>query len=128
MIDEDGVLVRFAHLEDGEWLFKPRELRPEKKLFAAVLEDAWKCFEENVASTNIKRQLICNEARFWFGDRSTHWIFAFENVCYILDISPDPIRRQVNRIDQRACATLRQGLIPEVRDGGLPASTGRPAH
>lgn len=66
---------------------------PEMRLIAAVLEDAIDCYLK-YSSVNTRRgKRIFGEAEQWIFGQDDDGFFGFENICEMLKIEPDYIRR-----------------------------------
>jgi len=72
---------------------------PEMRLIA-VLEDAMNCYLKYYSSRTRRGKRICNEAAQWIFSRDDDWLFGFDNICEMLKIDPDYIRRILRRITQ----------------------------
>jgi hypothetical protein len=59
-------------------------LDPERVLMLAVLQDAVVCFQENLAATCKRKQVMHVEAEEWILDTDNSYLFSFENVCETL--------------------------------------------
>jgi len=74
---------------------------PEVRLVAALLKDGIDCY---IKSLSVKprrgRKSLANEAEEWIFSKDEEWPFSFENVCQILKIEPDYIRRILLRYKQ----------------------------
>jgi hypothetical protein len=77
-------------------------LEPEKALLLAVLDDAVRCFQDNLLSQNKKKQLLFDEARDWLFSDDSSWVFSFVSICALLGLDPDYIRRGLRRWQERA--------------------------
>jgi hypothetical protein len=77
---------------------------PEIKLIAAVLEDAIDCYVKNLGAKTRRGKRICNEAEEWIFGQNDDWIFSFENICEMLKLEPNYIRRILLR--------HKQGCLP----------------
>ena len=66
---------------------------PETKLIAAVLEDAIGCYLKYCSAKTRRGKRIFTEAAQWIFDRDEDWLFGFENICEMLKLDPDYIRR-----------------------------------
>jgi hypothetical protein len=78
---------------------------PERNLMLAVLEDAIRCYlgyRDGDPST--MSRLLFADARDWINSPSRYSIFAFRNLCEIIGINPDALKRELNR--------LRRGTSP----------------
>jgi hypothetical protein len=73
---------------------------PEMRLIAAVLEDAISCYLKYYSSRTRRGKRICNEAAQWIFSRDDDWLFGFDNICEMLKIDPDYIRRILRQITQ----------------------------
>jgi hypothetical protein len=52
-------------------------LEGERALLLAVLEDGVGCFQDNVLPRNRKKQMLLEEAREWFFNDDSDWLFSF---------------------------------------------------
>lgn len=68
-------------------------LEGEKRLILSVLEDAIECFMKCMDSATNKGQRLYREADEWIALEDKHWVFSFDNVCDMLDINPEYMRR-----------------------------------
>lgn len=66
---------------------------PEIKLIAAVLKDAIDCYLKYESVKTRRGKRIFNEAAQWIFSRQEDWLFSFDNICEMLKIDPDYIRR-----------------------------------
>lgn len=66
--------------------------RGEKRLMLAVLEEAVATFQRHIDARNRSGQRIFQEAQEWILSPDADWPFAFENICYALDIEPEFLR------------------------------------
>jgi transcription initiation factor TFIIIB Brf1 subunit/transcription initiation factor TFIIB len=73
---------------------------PEMRLIAAVLEDAIACYLKYYGAHTRRGKRICNEAAQWIFSREDDWLFGFDNICEMLRIDPDYIRRILRQITQ----------------------------
>ena len=79
---------------DNRWISEP-----ERNLMLAVLEDAIGCFlNYRDGDRNARNRLLYADARDWINSRSRYSIFAFRNLCEIVGINPDALKRQLHRI------------------------------
>lgn len=74
--------------------FRRREyLEPEKALLLAVLEDAVDCFLEYHAAEDRIGKARFQEAEEWIMQSGDAWFFSYENVCQLLGLNPEYLRR-----------------------------------
>ena len=115
--------VQFAEL-----LQQPAERTPERRLMAAVLEDAIRTFCRYSGSPGVRRQRRFRETADWFESSDVSWPFSFENICDALALEPGWVRRLLRRW-QAAQTPRAQGVakIPNVRRiaGSRHTITGR---
>jgi hypothetical protein len=70
-------------------------LEPEKALLVAILEDAIHTYRKyRTARQRAGKKRFC-EAEEWIMGGGNDWIFSFHNVCELLSLNPDYIRRGV---------------------------------
>lgn len=73
---------------------------PEHALLLAILEDAIDSFHKyRTARARVGRERF-REAQQWLMDDGTDWIFSFENVCRLLGLEPDYVRRGLRQLDK----------------------------
>lgn len=83
-------------------------LTPERSLMLAVLEEAARCFL-NYGSAEGKQRVLYDEARDWFASSDQTRLYDFENICNVLGIEPDYLRRRLVEVRDR-----RQAAAPPV--------------
>lgn len=91
--DTGDILVRSQYLDTFR---RSEHLGPEKSLLAAILEDAVEEYRKYTVAQDPKSKSRFDEVEEWFNHRSTEWIFSFENVCELLDLDPEYIRRRLH--------------------------------
>ncbi|HEY7714736.1 MAG TPA: hypothetical protein VIE90_09520 [Candidatus Binatia bacterium] len=106
------IATGFAVNQDPPQLFEPDVLapdqfhailksshlaNPERRLMAAILEDAVACLSTDPRRCGRRQRECYAEAYSWVnaGD-SEVWIFSFANVCETLGIDPGYLRRGLN--------------------------------
>jgi hypothetical protein len=89
-------------------------LEPEKALLLAVMDDAIRCFQDNILSQNKKKRLLFDEARDWLFSDDSSWVFSFVSICGFLGLDPGYIRRGLRRWQQRALVAAKK----KQRTGG----------
>ena len=74
-----------------------RAVEGERRLMLAVLEDAVDSYRKYALARDPREQACFLEAREWFlsGDRS--WLFAFENICDVLEMNADYLRSGLDK-------------------------------
>src|SRR5436190_8454182 len=66
---------------------------PERRLVIAVLQDAVDCFQKHLMAADRKQQQLFREAEEWICSSERSWPFAFENICDLLQINAEYLRR-----------------------------------
>lgn len=84
---------------------------PERRLMAALLEDAVSCLAKDPSRCSRKQRKHCEEAQTWISAKDGEdWIFSFTNVCETLGFNPDYLRRGLSRWS----APIRTGTTPKL--------------
>jgi hypothetical protein len=83
-------------------------LEGEKRLILSVLEDAIECFMKCMDSATNKGQRLYREADEWIALEDKHWVFSFDNVCDMLDINPEYMRRGLRDWKQRKLESMQR--------------------
>lgn len=97
---------------------------PEYNLVVALLCDALHCFRKNLFAETAARRQLFRDAESWFMDRNSGAPLEFEDVCDVLGLDQDTIRRRLGswreqgltRPNKRAAVILDpedDGLLPE---------------
>ena len=89
-------------------IFQPDTLRPsqffdrmrrrtehdgERRLMIAVLEDAVDVYRKQAEARDPRGEQLFQEAEAWIEDADRTWLFSFQNICDVLDIDADYVRR-----------------------------------
>jgi hypothetical protein len=69
------------------------EHEPERRLVIAVLQDAVDCFQKHLFARDRKQQQLFSDAEAWISSIDRSWPFSFENVCDLLQINAEYLRR-----------------------------------
>jgi hypothetical protein len=83
-------------------------LEGEKRLILSVLEDAVECFMKCIDASSSKGQRLFRDADEWIALEDKHWVFSFDNVCEMLDINPEYLRRGLKDWKQRKLIALER--------------------
>jgi hypothetical protein len=89
-------------------------LEGEKRLILSVLEDAVECFMKCIDSPTNKGQRLFREAEEWINLEDKHWVFSFDNVCDMLDINPEYMRRGLREWKQRKLEAIANAAAAAV--------------
>jgi hypothetical protein len=91
-----------------EAMRKKHLLEGEKRLILSVLEDAVECFMKCIDSPTSKGQRLFRDADEWINLEDKHWVFSFDNVCDMLDINPEYMRRGLRQWKERRIAAIQR--------------------
>lgn len=94
-----------------ETMRRRSHLEPEKMLMLAVLEDAVFCLKKNLLIPSRKGRRLLRETEDWICEEDNEWPFSFKNICEVLGLDPDYLRRGLTRWRHDR---LLQARIPEA--------------
>jgi len=130
-----GIFMKAQSVVDaGASLFQPDSLLPaqffaalkqrsqacgERRLMAAILEDAIDCFQKYLWAKDNRSRNLRLEAENWFLSDDDSWPFSFINVCHALDLEPGFLRRGLmswkeHQLARRASLLGGSGASPLV--------------
>ena len=82
-------------------------LQPERRLMLAVLQDAIRCYQDNLFTRNRKRKKLFLDTEEWISAIDRDWVFSFEAVCETLGLNPEYVRQGLLRWQDRRRKQLR---------------------
>ena len=71
--------------------------QPECHLLWAVLENAVETYMKNASATGRRGKRLFREAEEWIMQDDPTWLCSFVNICHILGLDPDYLRRGLRR-------------------------------
>jgi hypothetical protein len=80
------------------------EYEGERRLMIAVLEDAVDVYRKLAGATDARRQQTFRDAEEWIESDERSWIFSFQNICDVLGIESEYLRRGLRAIKRQAQA------------------------
>jgi len=83
----------------------------ERRLMIAVLEDAVDVYSKEVGAREPRGQQLFREAEEWIEDRDRTWLFSFENICDVLDIDGEYLRRGLHAWKERVRSDRRATMV-----------------
>lgn len=89
-----------------------RAVEGERRLMLAVLEDAVDSYRKYALARDPREQACFLEAREWFVSDDRSWLFAFENVCDVLEMEPDYLRSGLDKWRQQLTAAAMRRTEP----------------
>ena len=93
-----------------------RECDGERRLMIAVLEDAVDVYRKQADARDARGQHLFREAEAWIEEPDRTWLFSFENICDLLDLDADYLRRGLHAWKARAAGARRASVV-ELRTG-----------
>jgi len=96
-------------------------LEGEKRLVLSVLEDAVECFMKCIDSSTNKGQRLFREAEEWISLEDKKWVFSFDNVCEMLDVNPEYLRRGLREWKVRKLEAVERARVARAEQAALAA-------
>jgi len=97
-------------------------LEGEKRLVLSVLEDAVECFMKCIDSSTNKGQRLFRDAEEWINLEDKKWVFSFDNVCEMLDVNPEYLRRGLREWKVRKLDAIERMRVARAEQAALAAS------
>jgi len=69
----------------------------EYRLVVALLQDAVECFQKHVRARDPKARQLFTDAEAWINSDDRAWAFSFPNVCDLLGLNGEHLRRGLQR-------------------------------
>jgi transposase-like protein len=110
-----------------EAMRKKHLLEGEKRLILSVLEDAVECFMKCIDATTSKSQRLFRDADEWIALEDKHWVFSFDNVCEMLDINPEYLRRGLKQWKERKLEAIERAAAARAEAAANPPLVEAPA-
>ncbi len=93
--------------------------QPERRLMLAVLQDAIRCYQDNLFARNRKRKKLFLDTEEWISATDRDGVFSFEAVCETLGLNPAYVRQGLLRWQDRRRKQLRPiGIEPMAKLAG----------
>src|SRR6185503_16773604 len=90
----------------------------ERRLMIAVLEDAVDVYRKQAGARDPRGEQLFHEAEEWIEDQDRSWLYSFGNICDVLDIDADYLRRGLHRWKARASEADRGRIVAVCRPEG----------
>jgi hypothetical protein len=78
------------------------EYEGERRLMIAVLEDAVDVYRKLAGARDERRRQLFREAEEWIESPDRTWIFSFHNICDVLGIEAEYLRRGLRTLKRHA--------------------------
>lgn len=82
----------------------------ERRLMIAVLEDAVDVYRKLAGARDARRQQLFTDAEEWIESHDRAWIFSFQNICDVLGVEAEYLRRGLRAL--KAHALARGQVVP----------------
>jgi hypothetical protein len=69
----------------------------ERRLMLAVLQDAVECYQKYALARDPRGRLLFEDSRDWIESEEREWPFSYENICEVLSLNPEYIRRGLSK-------------------------------
>lgn len=89
---------------------------PEIRLIAAVLQDAIDCYLKYYSAKTRRGKRIFTEAAQWIFTQDDDWLFGFDNICEMLKLDPDYIRRVLGQSAQERLRLVKPSEPQQPQD------------
>ncbi len=73
----------------------------ERKLMLAILRDAVECYQKHALSRDPRGRLLFADAEDWISSGEREWPFSYENICDVLGLNPQYLRRGLSKWRQQ---------------------------
>ena len=83
----------------------------ERRLMIAVLEDAVSVYRKQAAVREGRNREIFLEAEEWIEDQDRSWLFSFQNICDVLGLDADYLRRGLRALKTQALEDRRENVV-----------------
>jgi len=95
----------------------------ERRLMLAVLQDAVECYQKYALARDPKGRMLFEDAEEWIDMREREWPFSYENICEILGLHPEYIRRGLSKWRQQRAPLKRTTarIVPLLERRGVIA-------
>jgi len=109
---DEKVFATIANDADAQYKYfdtlrRSEYLEPEKALLLAVLEDAIHRYRKFAGARNRAGREQFREAAEWLMGGGDGWVFAFDNICDLLGLDPEYVRRGLRESAARPAADNR---------------------
>jgi len=101
----------------------------ERRLMLAVLEDAVECYQKYALARDPRGRLLFDDACVWIESGEREWPFSYENICEVLGLNPEYIRRGLSKWRQQKSPVKRTAarIMPLGERRAAEASQSPPA-
>lgn len=73
----------------------------ERRLMLAVLQDAVECYQKYALARDPRGVELFKDASIWIESGEREWPFSYENICEVLGLNPEYIRKGLSKWRQQ---------------------------
>jgi hypothetical protein len=73
----------------------------ERRLMLAVLQDAVECYQKYALARDPRGRMLFDDADEWINSGEREWAFSYENICDVLGLNAEYIRRGLSKWRQQ---------------------------
>ena len=92
----------------------------ERRLMVAILEDAVDVYRKQAGARDRKRRQLFDDAEAWIESSERSWIFSYENICDMLGIDAEYLRKGL-RVWKHKAGGDRGRVLAFPEDDRTPA-------
>ena len=109
---EEKTFAMFANDAGAQYRYfdtfrRSEYLEPERALLLAILEDGIHCYRKFAGARNRAGRQQFREAEEWLMGGGNNWVFSFDNICGLLGLDPEYVRRGLRESAARAAVENR---------------------
>ncbi len=106
---DEKIFAHIANDADSQYKYfdtfrRSEYLEPERVLLLALLEDAVHSYRKYATAHSRSGRAQFREVEEWLMGGADGWVFAFDNVCELLGLDPEYVRRGLRESAARAAA------------------------
>ena len=83
----------------------------ERRLMIAVLEDAVDVYRKQAGARDPRGKALFRDAEEWIEATDRSWLFSFGNICDVLDVDAQYLRRGLHALKERAVEGRRGQVV-----------------
>jgi hypothetical protein len=104
---------------------RQRRLDGERRLMLAVLEDAVEMYRKHCGPRPGRNRQLFLDAESWIDSDERTWMFSFLNLCDVLELDPEYLRRGLHALKARAVGVPpRDEAVAEDEEPELRRASG----
>jgi hypothetical protein len=104
-----------------------RHLDGERRLMVAILEDAIDVYRKQAAARDTRKRHLFEDAEAWIEEQNPTWIFSFDNICAVLDLDAEYVRRGLREWKRRARDAAAAAPVVRLEPACEPAPSDVPS-